>query len=724
LNWRFSSYSVAYLFTIGLSLVVAYISWRKRETPGSLPLALFMLAVAEWSFAAALEAAAGGIPAKVILSKIEYLGIVSSPILYLLFALQYSRQNKWLTRRNIVILWVLPVVTLAIAVTNDWHKLLWTSFAPVLRGEIILIFTHGIWFWVLVAYAYLSILVGVLSLVLAAIRFPFLFLRPVRALIVGSILLLLGNIIYVSNLSPVPRLDWTPIMFAVAGMILAWGIFRRQVFDLIPVARDALVEGMSDGIIVLDTQEHIVDINLVAQQLLGLAADTAMGKDAGMIFSAWPDVLPSLRSCSDARIEIQLGKNKQRHLDLRIVPLKGGDPLAGHLVVLRDISNYKQAVFAESEQRILAEAMRDTASALNSTLNFDEVLDRILANVKRVVPHEFATIMLVNEGGEVTIARSRGYRKRGKNLLVHSLRLRVDDVPNLRKMMDTGNAIVISDTRTDDSWIKIKGLHMLVSYVGAPIKVRNETVGFLNLESSKPHYFSPMHAGRLQILANQAAIAIGNAQLYRSAQDEILERVQAEKSLREAHERMQRYVNQIEKLQAELREQVICDPLTGLFNQRYLKEALEIETSRALRSKMPMGIIMLDLDHFKHVNDNYGHEAGNAVLQALGKFLQSHIREDDLICRYGGDEFLVILPGTTLESALQRAEQMREGVQSVRVNYRGKLLDPITLSLGIAVFPDHGTTGARVIQAADAAMYRAKRAGRNQVQVASPGRKK
>jgi diguanylate cyclase (GGDEF)-like protein len=127
---------------------------------------------------------------------------------------------------------------------------------------------------------------------------------------------------------------------------------------------------------------------------------------------------------------------------------------------------------------------------------------------------------------------------------------------------------------------------------------------------------------------------------------------------------------------------------------------------------------MMDLDHFKRFNDTHGHEAGDAVLKVFGSFLQQHIRGGDIACRYGGEEFTLILPGTSLENAQQRAEQLCDGIRVLNIDFQNQILGPLSLSVGIAAFPVQGETGELVLQAADAALYRAKAGGRDRVVVA------
>jgi diguanylate cyclase (GGDEF)-like protein len=183
------------------------------------------------------------------------------------------------------------------------------------------------------------------------------------------------------------------------------------------------------------------------------------------------------------------------------------------------------------------------------------------------------------------------------------------------------------------------------------------------------------------------------------------------------------------QLRETLKHQATRDPLTGLFNRRYMEETLIREISRANRQGTPLGIIMLDLDHFRRFNNVFGHEAGDLALQEVGQFLQKNIRKEDIACRYGGEEFTLILPGASLEASKQRAEILRHNVQNLKINYKDKKLDNISFSLGVAIYPDHGQTQDDVIQAADEALYRAKHAGRKQVKLAintkqTPGKDK
>lgn len=174
------------------------------------------------------------------------------------------------------------------------------------------------------------------------------------------------------------------------------------------------------------------------------------------------------------------------------------------------------------------------------------------------------------------------------------------------------------------------------------------------------------------------------------------------------------------RLREVLRSQSIRDPLTGLFNRRFMEESFERELRRAARCGENATLLMVDIDHFKQFNDTFGHQAGDALLRGLGDFLSQRIRGQDVACRYGGEEFALILAGASGDVASKRAERLREELKELTVRHAGQTLGRVTLSIGIAVFPDHGSTVDELLRLADQALYRAKTEGRDRVIVANP----
>lgn len=250
---------------------------------------------------------------------------------------------------------------------------------------------------------------------------------------------------------------------------------------------------------------------------------------------------------------------------------------------------------------------------------------------------------------------------------------------------DTRRPVVIEDYSAWPHRRDIYANAVLHAVADFPILNNERCFGVLALGRDKPDYvFTPEQILFGSLFAQLAALILDNAQLREN-----------------------------------LRQQSIRDPLTGLFNRRYLEATLTREAHRATRRQRPLGIIMLDIDHFKRFNDTYGHAGGDLLLSELAHLVQRHIRGDDVPCRYGGEEFTLILPDASLEVTRQRAETLRVEAHQLHLEFDGQLLGRITLSLGVAVFPDHGQTVDAVLQAADEALYTAKRGGRNQVCVAA-----
>jgi len=182
---------------------------------------------------------------------------------------------------------------------------------------------------------------------------------------------------------------------------------------------------------------------------------------------------------------------------------------------------------------------------------------------------------------------------------------------------------------------------------------------------------------------------------------------------RTAH--LQQALDDTERLRKELREQAIRDPLTGLYNRRFLEESLNREVARAHRADSDLGILMLDMDNFKNVNDKWGHVAGDGVLREVGRLLQANVRAADVVCRYGGDEFIVVLPGASMDAATTRAESLRQLLRHAAFEFREMRLPAATFSIGVAAYPVQGKTGVDLLTAVDAALYRAKQEGGGRV---------
>lgn len=261
-------------------------------------------------------------------------------------------------------------------------------------------------------------------------------------------------------------------------------------------------------------------------------------------------------------------------------------------------------------------------------------------------------------------------------------------------------------------------------------------------QSPRPYYADPTERdGMIDILRREARVDDYEARLYQGLAGEpawvlmsvrlldfegepavvasfndIDARRRDELALRDAHASLQANLLEIQELQARLHEQAVRDSLTGLFNRRYLDETLGHELARARREGHALSVVMIDLDYFKDVNDRFGHQAGDEMLKALGRLLREDCREGDIACRYGGEEFVLLLPRLGDPAVRERAEYWRQAFQAVVLDVGGSPIGT-TLSCGVAIFPDHGLEGEGLIRRADLALYQAKLEGRNRVVV-------
>jgi len=346
MHWQYNPYVLPLLGAAAVSAAIALFAWRRRPAPGATPFVLLTLAVAEWSLGYALELGSADLPTQIFWAKVEYLGIVSVSVMWLAFVLQYTGREKWLTRRNGALLAIVPLITLLLVWTNDVHGLIWRDIRLDTSGSFsVMDFTRGAWYWVNIAYSYLLLLLGTLVLIQALIRSPYLYRGQAGALLIGAIAPWVGNALHVSGLSPFPHLDLTPFAFTLSCLAVAWGLFYFQLLDIVPVARDAVIEGMSDGVIVLDMQNRIVDLNPAAGRIIGRPASEAIGQPAAQMLADRSDLVEQYRDMTEAHAEIALGEGEARRIyDLRISPLyERRGRLTGRLVVLRDITERKRA---------------------------------------------------------------------------------------------------------------------------------------------------------------------------------------------------------------------------------------------------------------------------------------------------------------------------------------------------------------------------------------------
>ncbi|HEX7588106.1 MAG TPA: histidine kinase N-terminal 7TM domain-containing protein, partial [Anaerolineae bacterium] len=339
-----------YIFLIAISAVLSaaltIVAWRRHEVPAAKAFGFLNLAVFEWSLLYAVELSTSDLPLQTACAKLEYFGIVGLSLAWFLFAVIYTGRERWLTRRKLAALAVLPSITLLMVWTNDWHHLFWTQIASSSFDSVSLFVPiHGAWFWVHTAYSYALILGGSVLILQNLARAPRLYRGQGVILFISVLAPWVGNAIYLSGLSPFPYLDLTPIAFTVTGVALAWDLARYQLLNLVPVARDLVIESMDDAVLVLDARNRIVDLNPAAQQLLRHPATEVIGLTIQETLSEWREQLERYFEIPRAHEQVSLYEGAaQRWFDLRISPMCNPEgKLTGRLVVVREVTERKRA---------------------------------------------------------------------------------------------------------------------------------------------------------------------------------------------------------------------------------------------------------------------------------------------------------------------------------------------------------------------------------------------
>jgi PAS domain-containing protein len=343
-----------------ISLVVMVLGWHRSASPGGKAFGALMASVVWWTLFAALEAAAVDADVKILISKFEYFGTVCTAPLFLLFALRHRAGDRHLSAALLGPLWIVPFATLIAVFTNDWHRLFWTGFTPSpVADSNLLVYVHGPLFYVQTAYAFALTLAGTILLVRSAFGAQRVFRLQAVVLLAAAVAPWVGVAVYLTPLNPWPGLDLIPLSFTATGVLLLLAMWRFRLLDLAPVALRQLFAGMMDGLVVLDAQDRVVDINPSARQLFDVAP-SAVGMPARSL-AGWDRMIPARWGTGEERIETRLPGDPARYLDLRVTTIaerEGG--VAGRLVVIRDITARRE-VELERERLIgeLTKALAD-----------------------------------------------------------------------------------------------------------------------------------------------------------------------------------------------------------------------------------------------------------------------------------------------------------------------------------------------------------------------------
>ena len=455
-----------------------------------------------------------------------------------------------------------------------------------------------------------------------------------------------------------------------------------------------LFETAKDGILILNADTGvIIDSNPFLEELLGYAHDELLGKALWELGSfgdiaANREAFQQLQSTEYARYENLPLKTKGK--DLREVEFISNVYLANDLRVIqcniRDITERRRA---EADLRMANQELAALVDELRKRDAEMQLLNRVNDLLQACNTQEEAYQVIGLMAGELFA---------GQDGCLAIVRPGNTDLEMIAQWGE--KTLVESTFPMDDCWAIRRGqphevldpqtsllCHHFVDppndgYLCIPLTVQGESLGLLCLMGDGAKANEPRLGRRNLALTLGEAIKFSLFNL---------------------------------RLQEKLREQATRDPLTGLFNRRYLEDSLDRELHRAQRKQSALSIVMLDLDHFKLFNDTFGHDAGDLLLRELGKTLQSVLRQSDISCRYGGEEFVLVFPDSSLADTRKRAEEIRVLVKDLKIRHEDRQLGTVTVSAGIATAPEHGTTAHDLLRSADDALYAAKQGGRDRL---------
>jgi PAS domain S-box-containing protein len=523
---QWTPYSTILLLTAITLAGLAFFVLRLRRRPGTVPFVWLTLAATEWALAYALELGSPDLGNKLFWAKVQYIGIVTLPVAWLIFGLQYTGRARWLKPAYVALLMLVPLVTLALVWTNGSHRLFYvdTELVPI-GPRAALAYAYGPAFWVHMAYSYALLALGAYLIVQTTVRSPQLYRGQMIALLVGILVPWLGNAIAVIAAKPVSALDIyvdpTPFAFGFSGLAIAWGLYRFRLLDIVPMAREAVVEAVDDGVIVLDSRDRVVDLNPAGAEILGRPPALAIGQPAMVAFGELPQVLAHCHDVKETRAELSLRNGKApRYVDLHISPLHDRrNGLIGRVLLLHDVTDRKHA------EEILLRRNRELAlfnragQAFTSTLDLDRVFTTVLDEVRHLLNVAICSVWLADpDTGELVCRQARG----PSSEVVRGWRLPPGQGLT-GWVYQNERSLMVGDTRQDERHFKEVDERTgweLRSILSVPLRVKERTIGTLEVTDTEADRFTPADLALVESLAATAAIAIENARLYDQARQD------------------------------------------------------------------------------------------------------------------------------------------------------------------------------------------------------------
>ncbi|MCL4561050.1 MAG: diguanylate cyclase [Chloroflexi bacterium] len=346
MQWAFTPYVLPSFLSAVISGMIAVYLWDRRSTPGAASFAAVNLAVMLWSLFGGLEMGSLDLKTKLLWIDLEYIGIVSIPVAWLFFTLEYTGRTHWLRWQNQVLFSLIPLITLVLLWTNGAHGLMRTNvYLDTLSPVPTVAKTYGGWFWVFTFYSYTLLLVGSYYLIHFLRQTSPWYSRQVIPVLASIMLPWIANLVYIFQIGALPYWDLTPVTFAISGLILGWTVFHFSLLDVVPVARSAVIDHFEEGVLILDNQNRLIDVNPAGAHILNLPPTSAVGQRIELLLARYPKLVDREIDLTAALTEVRIGEGEQhRHFELQISPFSynKGRP-DGRLIVFHDITDRKRA---------------------------------------------------------------------------------------------------------------------------------------------------------------------------------------------------------------------------------------------------------------------------------------------------------------------------------------------------------------------------------------------
>ena len=683
MQWDYTLSAAVLHITTLISVGIALLLTRRRNAPGTDALILLMCAVAEWSFAAGMEAATVGISQKILWSKLEYLGAVTAPTLFMIFTLEFRQITRFLSPRYLLLYSVIPLAAIIVTVTNDWHGLIWNSFTYSPTEPNSIIYGHGSGFYVLIAYDYMLVLLGLAVMIHAWFQSKQPYRRQISIILFSSIFPIIIGLAYIFGWNLFPGLDITPISFLMTGLILALGVIHFGLFDLAPIARHLLIENMNDGILVLDSKERIVDINPIAESIIATSASKVLGQPISEVLASWGSLLQRIKDTNEPQMEILSRENPARYFELDVKSLfNKRKQLRGRLFAFRDVTHYRQTEDQLARQNEELKIIERINLAITAGLDMQQTIKTLCEQCNHVAAIDLFYVALFDEERllvSVPLHYERGQYQTGTLKDISELPGTLGDVLRTRQTLYLPDNIEPATGPLNPDMVLENRAR---SCIGIPLMVRDKVVGVMSIQSYRPNAYRQEQIHLLERISVHAAIAIENARLY-----------------------------------SEEQRLAIVDELTGIYNYRGLKELGAREVERARRFNHPLSLLFFDIDDFRNFNNKYSHTTGNIILQTVVERCRTILRSVDVFTRFGGDEFVALLPETDLASAEIVARRVVDEIAASKIpTPHGDL--SVTVSIGLATLTSNTTDLADLIDRANHAENQAKQGQKSIVAIA------